>query len=68
MKENCGLTSGGDVEKKATMLDVNSKWVSEGLCRMKGLRWIELEIDDEEVEREVKIRFCGELEEKLSNV
>jgi hypothetical protein len=51
---------------KRSMLDVEREWVSEGLRRMKKLRWIELEIEDEDVEREEKLNFCGQLEEKLN--
>ena len=41
------------------------EWVIDGLLRMKSLRWIELEIEGEDVDRGVKIQFCTELEATL---
>ena len=48
------------------ILNVQMEWVMDGLLRMKTLRWIELEIEDEDVDREVKLAFCAELERVLS--
>ena len=50
------------------LLDVDLEWVMDGLLRMKGLRWIELEIQDEDVDRESKLAFCAELESVLSDL
>lgn len=44
------------------ILDVKAEWVQNGLLKMKELRWIEIEIEDEDVSRETKIAFCGQLE------
>ncbi len=44
------------------ILDVRAEWVQRGLLQMKELRWIEIEIEDEDVSRETKIAFCGQLE------
>jgi hypothetical protein len=43
------------------ILDVKAEWIQRGLLAMKELRWIEIEIEDEDVSRETKIAFCGEL-------
>lgn len=53
---------GNEERKERGILDVNAEWVQHGLLLMKELRWVEIEIDDEDAEREEKIRFCGELE------
>lgn len=50
------------------ILDARMEWVVDGLLRMKSLRWIELEIEDEDVERGVKLEFCVELENVLSQL
>jgi len=44
------------------ILDVKAEWMQRGLLQMKELRWIEIEIEDEDVSRESKIAFCGQLE------
>jgi hypothetical protein len=49
-------------EKERGILNVQMEWVIDGLLRMKSLRWIELEIEDENVDRDVKLEFCAELE------
>ena len=43
------------------ILDVKAEWIQRGLLQMRELRWIEIEIEDEDVSREIKIAFCGEL-------
>jgi hypothetical protein len=53
------------VEQEKIVLDVRREWVSDGLVKMKNLRVLELEIEDVDVEREVKLEFCRELEELL---
>jgi hypothetical protein len=35
---------------------------------MKELRWIEIEIEDEDVSRETKIAFCGQLEGAFNQI
>jgi hypothetical protein len=50
------------------ILDVNAEWVQHGLLQMKELRWIEIEIEDEDVSRETKIAFCGQLEEAFNQL
>jgi hypothetical protein len=47
------------------VLDVNLEWI-EGLKKMRSLRWVELEIEDENISRETKLSFCQELETHLS--
>lgn len=54
--------------KRRGILDVQMEWVIDGLLWMKGLRWIELEIEDEDVDRDVKIEFCAELEDVLTEL
>lgn len=50
------------------ILDVDARWIVEGLCQMRALRWLEVNIEDEEVSKEQKTNFCRELGEKLSDV
>jgi hypothetical protein len=50
------------------ILNVQMEWVINGLLSMKSLRWIELEIEDEDVDRGVKLEFCAELETTLSEL
>jgi hypothetical protein len=57
-----GQTGDEGEEKASGVLDVKAGWVKEGLLNMRQLRWVEIEVEDEDVEREEKIRFCGELE------
>jgi len=49
-------------EKEKGVLDVSSEWVTEGLLKMKSLRWVEIEIEDEDVSQDEKLAFCGTLE------
>jgi hypothetical protein len=64
--------SGGDCDplspRERGILDVDAEWVVSGLCNMKDLRWVELDIEDELIERDEKVRFCIELGEKLTRV
>jgi hypothetical protein len=53
------------IEQSGILLDVRREWVADGLVKMKSLRVLELEIEDVDVEREVKLAFCRELEEVL---
>ena len=67
------LDQSGIYQEKRTLeerglLNVQLEWVMDGLLRMKSLRWIELEIEDEDVDREVKLAFCAELERVLSEL
>lgn len=48
------------------VLDVQSEWVQQGLLKMKSLRWLELELEDENVDRSDKMAFCQELEEEMN--
>lgn len=49
------------------LLSVDCDWVTKGLCEMKRLRWVEVEIEDKQVGREEKVLFCRELEEVLNS-
>jgi hypothetical protein len=51
-----------------SILNVEMEWVIDGLRRMKSLRWIELEIEDEDVERYDKLAFCRALEVTLTQL
>jgi hypothetical protein len=51
----------GEGRKEKGVLSVDREWVVSGLGRMRDLRWIELEIEDESVVREEKVAFCGRL-------
>jgi len=52
--------------KEFSLLNAQMGWVVDGLLRMKSLRWIELEIEDTDVDRVLKLAFCVELESVLS--
>lgn len=53
--------------KHHNLLDAESEWVNSGLKRMKNLRWLELEIEDDRISRDVKVQFCLELGASLSS-
>ncbi|TAQ88154.1 hypothetical protein B7494_g3541 [Chlorociboria aeruginascens] len=46
------------------IFDTNQEWIR-GLLSMDSLRWIELEIEDENTGRGEKLRFCRDLEHTL---
>ena len=52
--------SKSDCEEKM-LLSTELEWVQHGLAKLQSLRWIELEIEDEDVDRQVKLEFCREL-------
>lgn len=51
--------------EKVCILDVERDWVAHGLCRMTSLRWLEVELEDEDISRETKLAFCVELQSVL---
>ncbi|KAE9367231.1 hypothetical protein N431DRAFT_350719 [Stipitochalara longipes BDJ] len=55
-------------EQERGVLDVSAEWVADGLLKMKSLRWVEIEIEDEDVSQEAKIAFCGELEAAFNTI
>jgi hypothetical protein len=77
-KRRIAIQSGGQLEGQAVtlfqdkkdesdkgILDVKLDWV-EGLKKMRSLRWVEMEIEDEDTFRETKLSFCQELEKHLN--
>lgn len=50
------------------ILGVEKPWVIDGLARLKALRWLEIEIEDEAIEKELKVAFCEALEWKLNEL
>lgn len=48
------------------LLNVDAEWVADGLCHMKALRWLEIEIEDEDIPKEKKVEFCVELGKNLT--
>jgi len=60
-----GRVEDGEDGREGSVLDVRREWVIDGLVKMKSLRVLELEIDDANVERCVKLGFCRELEQVL---
>ncbi|KAF4630432.1 hypothetical protein G7Y89_g7699 [Cudoniella acicularis] len=50
------------------VLDVSATWVLSGLLQLRCLRFLELEIDDSNVERNVKIQFCRDVETAFRDV
>lgn len=49
------------------VMDVDAEWVTAGLGQMRALRWLELDIEDNEIERKDKAEFCLALGKKLSS-
>ncbi|KAG0645622.1 hypothetical protein D0Z07_8589 [Hyphodiscus hymeniophilus] len=54
--------------EKRGLLNAQTGWVMDGLLKMKSLRWIELEIEDKDIDRHVKLAFCAELESLLNEL
>lgn len=54
------------VGSKACILNKECEWVAHGLLALNSLRYLELEIEDGDVNREVKLTFCAELEGALN--
>ena len=54
--------------KERGLLNVQMEWVNDGLLKMNSLRWIELEVEDEDIDRCVKLEFCAELEKYLTEL
>lgn len=48
------------------VLDVDAEWAVEGLGQMKALRWVEIEIEDMNIDRDLKVQFCVDLGKRLS--
>lgn len=50
------------------LLDVRREWVVGGLLRLVNLRYLEVEVEDVMISREIKLGFCGQLEEAFNSV
>jgi len=50
------------------LLDVNAQWITQGLAQMRALRWLEIEIEDDDISRDAKVDFCMNLGQKLSEI
>ncbi|KAH8594665.1 hypothetical protein B0O99DRAFT_687443 [Bisporella sp. PMI_857] len=48
------------------LLNANYDWVQGGVLHLKSLRFLELEIEDETIDRETKLAFCRDLCRMLS--
>jgi len=59
------LTKIGTVVEDRGVLDINASWIRRGLCEMKSLKWVEIEIEDEGVPRGKKLQFCKKLADVL---
>lgn len=55
-----------DEDEEPTLLNVSREWVSNGLYQLRNLRQIELEIPDDSISTDSKLRFCARLEEGLN--
>lgn len=58
--------SDGDKSYDKNLLDAKLEWVQEGLLLLHQLKWIEIEIEDESLNRAVKLEFCQELARMLN--
>lgn len=75
---DCKITIKGDLSTErvdedgqklmVTILDVHAEWVLDGLCQLKNLRYLELEIEDGDAQREEKVGFCADLAMTLEQV
>jgi hypothetical protein len=64
-----GKRLNSDAKKtEAGILDVSAPWVTEGLAQMQNLKWLEIEIEDYNILRDDKVRFCIELGRKLNEL
>jgi len=54
--------------KDRNILDIEAEWVTSGIKQMKNLRWLELEIEDDGITRDIKVQFCLDLGAALSSV
>lgn len=65
-------TEGADIDDYQNMqkgiLDVDAQWITQGLAQMKALRWLEVEIEDDDISQDAKVDFCVKLGRKLSNI
>ncbi|KAH8650644.1 hypothetical protein BGZ60DRAFT_193589 [Tricladium varicosporioides] len=52
----------GEAADNFELFSIESRWVKEGLLNLKGLRYVELRIEDEGIDRDVKLEFCSALE------
>jgi hypothetical protein len=63
---------GADIDDHQNMqkgiLNVDAEWVTQGLAQMKALRWLEVEIDDNDISQDAKVDFCVNLGRKLSDI
>jgi hypothetical protein len=68
--ETGGLEDDSDASQamQKGLLDVDANWVTQGLAQMKSLRWLEVEIEDNDVSRDFKVDFCVDLGKKLSEI
>lgn len=51
--------------RNQNVLDIEAPWITAGIALMTNLRWLELEIEDDQVETGAKVQFCLDLERKL---
>ena len=65
-------TDGADIgeyqNKRKGLLDVDAQWITEGLAQMKALRWVEVEIEDNDISRDTKVDFCVNLGQRFSDI
>lgn len=52
----------GEVVDSVEFFSVKSRWVKEGLLNLNSLRCLELQIEDESIDRGFKLEFCSALE------
>jgi hypothetical protein len=57
----------GDVVATPGVLDIEAEWVQK-LCTLKQLRWLEIEIGDDNCPRDDKVQFCTDLGQLLHGV
>lgn len=64
-------SEGDDIDEEQNrqkgLLDVGAQWVTEGLAQIKALRWLEVEIEDDDISQNAKVDFCVKLGQKLSD-
>ena len=63
------VIKGSAILKGKSLLNTELEWIQDGgLVALHQLRWVELEIEDRSIDREVKLEFCKKLQKVLNEM